>query len=223
MSASNMIPSLGALTGTLPLPLELFDLIALQLDVVSIIRLSLICKSIRKHIITSLALWRQINEREAQAGGWAPFSLPSTLPVNDRIAYATRPYRVALSHLMPTGEPSDRQPQPHVFSKDDRIRFALRKENASGPDKFRSLLPGGRWFLGINRGVQRLLKVVRTSGRPSVGSTGGETDLQSLAGPLRQNGRTAPESSGTRAAVIRRQEMYYKAAGGDVSGSFETA
>ncbi|KAF8305374.1 hypothetical protein DL93DRAFT_355924 [Clavulina sp. PMI_390] len=140
-----MTASPGAPIGHLPLPLELFDLIALQLDVLSIIRLSLICKAIRKHIITSLAIWRQINEREAQAGGWAPFSLPSTLSVNERIAYATRPYRVSPSHLMPLGEP-----KTHTFSQEDRVCFALKNEDACGLDGLECLLPGGRWFLGVN-------------------------------------------------------------------------
>ncbi|KAF8314808.1 hypothetical protein DL93DRAFT_998892 [Clavulina sp. PMI_390] len=134
---------------SLRLPLEIFGLIALTLDVPSIIRLSQTSKAIRGFLLTSLGLWREISKREAQTAALAPYSLPTTLPLSKLIAFATRPYRILPS---PSQNSDGSQISPfEPLSPGTPFRFALRNTEATHPSPAATmeLLPGGRWILGV--------------------------------------------------------------------------
>ncbi|KAF8309171.1 hypothetical protein DL93DRAFT_1787664 [Clavulina sp. PMI_390] len=131
-------------------PLEIFHSIALRLDVVSIIRLSVTCKFLREYIQTSLALWREISDREARAAALAPFSVPPTLSTEELIAFATRPYRM-IPALSPTLDSATPAPvEPLVDAKEFCIALQNNEfyDSHDAPHGSQYLLPGGRWMLG---------------------------------------------------------------------------
>ncbi|KAF8309172.1 hypothetical protein DL93DRAFT_1787720 [Clavulina sp. PMI_390] len=149
-------------SGLLPsLPLEIYHAIALQLDVVSIIRLSMTCKSLSNYIQTSLGLWRRISDREAQKAALAPFSVLATLSVKDMMVFATRPYRMmSLSSLAlnsgatPVGTLITAK-EPSLLLRNDEL---LDRQSAEHGSHY--LLPGGRWMVGVqskSRGYPRLM------------------------------------------------------------------
>ncbi|KAF8314806.1 hypothetical protein DL93DRAFT_2167217 [Clavulina sp. PMI_390] len=101
--------------------------------------------------MTSSAMWRQISEREARTAALAPFSLPSTLSLNELIAFATRLYRMLPSS--PQNLDGGQIASPEPLSQVIPLRFALKNEKATrrypSPPASMRLLPGGRWMLGV--------------------------------------------------------------------------
>ncbi|KAF8314809.1 hypothetical protein DL93DRAFT_998891 [Clavulina sp. PMI_390] len=72
------------------------------------------------------------------------------LPLNEMITFAARPSKISHPNLRPAKDLSERQPPSHTFTESDRFRFALGNQDAFTPAGFRCLLPGGRWFLGVD-------------------------------------------------------------------------
>ncbi|KAF8307226.1 hypothetical protein DL93DRAFT_140824 [Clavulina sp. PMI_390] len=127
------------------IPLEIYYSIALQLDALSLIRLSWTCKLLRNYLINSLGIWRHIADRDARAAHLAPFSLPTALSLPELTAFATRPYRVFTSLSLDVNTDFYKS---ELLIRSDKFHFALRNKEALAPCDPRYLLPGGRWLLG---------------------------------------------------------------------------
>ncbi|KAF8315044.1 hypothetical protein DL93DRAFT_957924 [Clavulina sp. PMI_390] len=152
------------------LPVDVWFVFALWMDVPTILSLSIICKALHQ-IFNTRVMWASIVKKLTNEHYVAPFSFPlDKMNVKELRDMATRPYsfehRIRHPPPLPEGIPPWPQPTIRFHMEIKPLQIILRAGGASADSISRAslpppaintysfhTLPGARWVLGIPRSI----------------------------------------------------------------------